>query len=89
LRVGFFYARTVCALRVFFRLKESSKMENTIVKLPGVIAATGKGRSAIYADVKQGTFPAPIKLGARSVGWTTESLDLWIAGRIAASKVAI
>jgi len=61
-------------------------MQTTIVKLPVVIAATGKGRSAIYADVKQGTFPPPIKLGARSVGWTTASLDLWIAGRIAASK---
>ncbi len=63
-------------------------MENTIVKLPGVIAATGKGRSAIYADVKQGTFPAPIKLGARSVGWTTDSINQWIAERIAASKAA-
>ena len=63
-------------------------MENTIVKLPGVIAATGKGRSAIYDDVKKGTFPAPIKLGARSVGWTTDSINRWIAERIAASKAA-
>jgi len=62
-------------------------MQHTILKLQAVMAATQKGRSAIYQEVKRGDFPAPIKLGKRSVGWTTDSINRWIESRIAASQV--
>lgn len=53
-----------------------------LAKLPAVINATGLSRSTIYARVKLGEFPAPVKLGERSVAWPVESVRAWIAGRI-------
>jgi prophage regulatory protein len=55
-------------------------------KLPAVLTATGLSRSTLYARVKTGEFPVPVKLGARSVAWPVESVRAWIADRIAAAK---
>ena len=57
-----------------------------ILRRKQVEAKTGMSRSAIYLGMSQGTFPRAIKLGARSVGWTLESVDNWINSRITASK---
>jgi prophage regulatory protein len=59
----------------------------TILRLPSVKARTGLSRSSIYAFVSQGSFPRPISLGARAVGWNSESVDAWIAGRIEQSQL--
>ena len=56
------------------------------VKLPGLMNVTQLSRSTIYAEVKKGTFPAPIKLSERSVAWPVESVRAWIAQRIEASR---
>jgi prophage regulatory protein len=56
-----------------------------ILRLPQVKGRCGLGRASIYAGVKRGTFPAPIKLGERAVGWTASSVDTWIQTRIQAS----
>jgi prophage regulatory protein len=55
-------------------------------KLPAVLTATGLSRSTLYSRVKVGDFPAPVKLGARSVAWPVESVREWIADRIAAAQ---
>ncbi len=34
----------------------------------------------------EGSFPEPISLGARSVGWIGSEVDAWIAQRIAESR---
>ena len=60
----------------------------TILRLPKVIEITGRGRASIYADMKRGTFPQAIKLGARSVGWTASSIDQWIKERVGAQQAA-
>jgi prophage regulatory protein len=59
----------------------------TILRLPSVKERTGLSRSSIYAFVSQGSFPRPISLGARAVGWNSESVDAWIAGRIEQSQL--
>jgi prophage regulatory protein len=59
----------------------------TILRLPSVKARTGLSRSSIYAFASQGSFPRPISLGARAVGWNSESVDAWIAGRIEQSQL--
>lgn len=46
----------------------------------------GLKRSTIYDAVKAGTFPAPINLGARAVGWIEAEIEVWIETRIAASR---
>lgn len=57
-----------------------------ILRRKQVQVRTGLSRSSIYAAIKEGTFPSPISLGARAVGWTTSSIDGWIEGRINASR---
>jgi prophage regulatory protein len=56
-----------------------------LAKLPAVMNATGLSRSAVYAKVKTREFPAPVKLGERSVAWRVESVRAWIAARIEAA----
>lgn len=53
-----------------------------ILRLHSVKEWTGLSRSTIYAMSKKGIFPKPIQLGARAVGWTTESIQTWIESRI-------
>jgi len=57
-----------------------------ILKLQKVKEKSGKCRSSIYQGVKDGTFPAPIKLGERGVGWIESEVDNWIEARIKASR---
>ena len=52
-----------------------------IQRLPGVMAATGLSRSTIYAMMSAGSFPRPIKLGERAVGWLSKDLDAWLDSR--------
>jgi prophage regulatory protein len=64
-------------------------MTHTILRLPAVMRSTGLSRSTIYLRVAQGTFPRPVSLGGRSVGWLEHELDEWVQGRIQASRKAL
>ena len=57
-----------------------------VLRRRAVQAITGLSRSTIYAKMGAGTFPSPIRLGARSVGWLVEEIEAWIAARIAESR---
>ena len=46
----------------------------------------GLARSTIYVRVADGSFPQPIRLGARAVGWIESEVDAWIREQIAASR---
>jgi prophage regulatory protein len=61
----------------------------SILKLPFVKGRTGLGRSSIYAAVKAGTFPAPVSLGLRAVGWLDSDITAWIESRPLAGGVAV
>lgn len=58
-----------------------------ILRLKQVKARTGRSRSSIYADIRAGRFPAPVGIGARSVGWVSHEIDDWISARIAERQV--
>jgi prophage regulatory protein len=47
-----------------------------------VEAITGRGRSAIYEGIAAGTFPKPVKIGARAVAWPESAIREWIAERM-------
>lgn len=47
-----------------------------------VEAITGRGRSAIYEGIANGTFPKPVKIGARAVAWPESVIRAWIAERM-------
>lgn len=53
----------------------------SVLRLPDVVARTGRARSTLYADIQQGAFPRPIRLGPRSVGWYASEIDDWLASR--------
>jgi len=53
------------------------------LRLPEVEIATGKKRSGIYQDIDDGTFPAPVPLGPRAVGWLETEIIEWQERRIA------
>ena len=55
------------------------------LRLPAVISLVGKSRTAIYRDIQAGVFPAPIRIGARSVAWDSTAIENWQAARIAES----
>jgi len=58
----------------------------TILRRKQVEARTGLSRSSIYQYVKAGTFPVPIRLGAKSVGWIEAEVNAWLEARIKNSR---
>ena len=63
-------------------------MATTILRLPAVKARTGLSRSTIYLRVSQGTFPKPVNLGARAVGWVETEIQEWLQRQIETSRKA-
>ncbi|MGP8186863.1 MAG: helix-turn-helix transcriptional regulator, partial [Terracidiphilus sp.] len=55
----------------------SAHMEK-ILRLPEVKAATGKSRSSIYQGMADGSFPRPVALGARAIGWRASDIESWL-----------
>ena len=63
-------------------------MSNVILRLPTVRARTGLSRSTIYLHVADGSFPRPVSLGVRAVGWVESDIEDWISRKITASRAA-
>jgi prophage regulatory protein len=61
-------------------------MATTILRLPKVKSLVGLSRSSIYLKISQGTFPKPISLGERAVGWLESDIQSWIENRIKESR---
>jgi prophage regulatory protein len=61
---------------------QSSQSVGPLMRLPSVEARTGLSKSEIYRRIKLGTFPQPLKLGARAVAWPSASIDSWVASLI-------
>ncbi|WP_249582761.1 helix-turn-helix transcriptional regulator [Pseudomonas viridiflava] len=53
-----------------------------IIRLKEVIDTTGLARSTIYKYIAEGTFPKPVSLGDRCVGWVDSEVHDWILARI-------
>jgi prophage regulatory protein len=60
-------------------------MAHKILRLPVVKAVTGKSRTGIYTDE---TFPRPIKIGDRAVGWLESDVQSWLDERVKLSRAA-
>ena len=57
-----------------------------LLRLPAVLQATGLGRSTVYRMVAEHTFPAPVKLARRAVGWRHDDMRQWTIGRPSTSR---
>lgn len=63
-------------------------LRTALLRRKQVEAQTGLPRSTLYKLIANGDFPAPIRLTAKAVAWSSADVDTWIADRIAASKSA-
>ena len=61
-----------------------------LIRRPELEAMTGLPKSTLYDYLQAGTFPAPVKLSARSVAWRLSEVEAWIESRQSArpSKAA-
>ena len=46
-----------------------------------VMKMTGLPLSTMYAYIKRGTFPSPVKIGPRSSAWRIEEVKQWVTDR--------
>lgn len=67
--------------------QQATAKNDRFLRWPEVRQRVGYSRSQIHNLVKQGSFPAPIKLGARASAWLQSSIDEWISERVAASEM--
>ena len=58
-------------------------MVTAVLRRADVERATGLPRSTIYELMARGTFPKPIRLSARAVGWLEAEILAWQKARIA------
>lgn len=67
----------------------------TILRRKQVEARTGLCRSSIYARLRHNakrpgdydpTFPKPVSVGAKAVGWLEHEVEAWIAAQIQKSR---
>lgn len=81
---GAFYGRTSMAALTILRRKQ-------------VEARTGLSRSTIYAKLRRNpkrpgdydpTFPKPVAIGAKAVGWIEAEIDAWLATQVEKSRKA-
>jgi predicted DNA-binding transcriptional regulator AlpA len=54
-----------------------------LLRIREVLQLCALSRATLYSKIKQHTFPAPVKLSARAVGWLHDDVMQWIDARIA------
>ncbi len=55
--------------------------ERRILRRPEVQRLTGLSSASIYRLMDRGTFPRPMKLGVRAVGWVAAEIEAWLESR--------
>lgn len=56
-------------------------MPERLLRRHDVETRTGISRSSIYAWMKCGDFPQPVKLGTRLVAWRESDINAWLESR--------
>ncbi len=54
-----------------------------LIRLPELMRATGRGRSAVYSDIAAGMLPPPVKIGSRCAAWPASEIDAVVRAHIA------
>lgn len=52
-----------------------------ILRIASVMRETQLSKSSIYRQVRAGTFPAPVRIGRRAVGWKRDAILRWLDSR--------
>ncbi|WP_310445928.1 AlpA family transcriptional regulator [Thiobacillus sp.] len=57
-----------------------------IIRRKQVEARTGLARSTIYSKMAEGTFPKPVNIGPRAVGWVESEITDWLNTQVEQSR---
>jgi prophage regulatory protein len=49
-----------------------------ILRLKSVLERTGLSRSTLYRKVQARTFPKPLKISERCIGWRESDVESWL-----------
>ena len=52
-----------------------------ILRLPAILKRVGISKSMVYRLMADGSFPKPVKLGPRAVGWRVREIEIWLDRR--------
>ena len=66
-------------------INPSAHQTPRLLRLPEVESLVGLKKSAIYQGIKDGSFPAPIKLSRRAVCWNSQAVEAWVISKIEGS----
>lgn len=78
-------------------MAEELKSALTILRRKQVEARTGLSRSTIYAKLRHNaqrpndfdaSFPKPVAIGAKAVGWIEAEIDAWLTAQVEKSRKA-
>lgn len=61
--------------------------ELSFIRLKEVLTICGKSRSSVYFSIKNGDFPAPVKVGGRSSAWIKSEILQWAQDCIDSSRL--
>ena len=64
-------------------MANTSQEKFNLIRRKQVEDRTGLSRSTIYLRIQEGTFPRPVNLGVRAVGWPSDEVAALNAARIA------
>jgi prophage regulatory protein len=66
---------------------EMSQMSQNLavqfVRPKAVMASLGLAKTTLHRRVAEGSFPAPVKIGAKAVGWATYEIEAYARGVLA------
>ena len=60
-----------------------------LLRLPQVLDRVGLRTTRLYQLIGDGTFPAPVKLGARAIAFVESEVDAWIEAQAQKPRVEI
>jgi prophage regulatory protein len=55
-----------------------------IMRMTDVCSELGVSRASVYRLLQSGSFPKPLKLGKRAIGWERDHIQQWVKSRSAA-----
>ena len=55
---------------------------DALLRRKDVQQQTGLPRSTLYKMMRDGLFPEPVKIGARSVAWPASEVKAWIDSKV-------
>ena len=62
--------------------QQAAVVEVKLIKLREVLQMCGRSKSSIYASIREGTFPPPVKLSIRSSAWVKSEVLQWVESRM-------